>query len=89
MVRINSGDNRLTVSLRSAKEKDFSVTIFTVQAVLDPHAVAANPKSKGQTGTRGFATTTWRVTKRMGVEQKELLSEDTYPPPSRIMAGGE
>lgn len=88
LVRVNSDSNRLTVSLRSPTDKTFSVEILTRQVTLEPQAVAGQ-HGKRQKGVRGFSTTTWRVTKKGGEEQKELLSEDTYPAPSRIIAGGE
>ena len=87
LVRINSDNNRLTVSLRAPVEKRFSVEIVSEQVALEAQAVAG-PANKGQKGGRGFSTATWRVTKQDGVERKELLSEDVYPPPSRIIAGG-
>lgn len=87
LVRINSDNDRLTVSLRSTMEKGFSVDILTKQVTLEPQAVAGRAK-KAQTGGGGFSTATWRVTRMDGVERKELLSEDVYPAASRIIAGG-
>lgn len=86
-IRINSDDKRLTVSLRSPLEMDFSVVIDTEQVPLEPLAVAGKAL-QGQKGGRGFSTATWRLTRKDGVERKELLSEDVYPAPSRIIAGG-
>jgi vancomycin resistance protein YoaR len=88
IVKIVSDNDRLTASLHSTSEKSFSVEIITKQVALEPQAVVG-PSGKGQKGVRGFSTATWRVTKRDGNEQKELLSEDVYPAPSRILAGGE
>lgn len=87
LVRISSDNDRLTVSLRSSVEKDFSVDVRTEQVALEPSAVAGHA-GKGQKGSHGFSTATWRVTKKDGKEQKELLSEDVYPAPSRIISGG-
>jgi len=87
LVRIASDSDRLTVALRAPVEKEFSVEILTEQTPLEAQAVAG-PKHKRQPGGSGFATATWRVTKQAGSERKELLSEDVYPPPSRIIAGG-
>jgi vancomycin resistance protein YoaR len=87
LVKISSGNQRLTVSLRSAQNKDFSVDVLTKQTTIEPDTVAAQHKGKGQKGIRGFSTTTWRITKMNGIEQKEQLSEDTYPPPSVIIEG--
>jgi vancomycin resistance protein YoaR len=89
LVKISSDNNRLTVSLRSGLEKDFTVEVRTEQTQLEPQVVATGKSAKNQKGGRGFATTTWRVTNRNGKDQVELLSEDTYPAPSRILAGGE
>lgn len=87
-LRISSNSNRLTVALRSTAEKAFSVEIRTEQTALEPTTVAGHG-NREQKGIHGVSTATWRITKRDGSEQKELLSEDTYPAPSRIMAGGE
>lgn len=87
LIRIVSDNNRLTVSLRSPEEKPFSVEVFSEQIALEAQAVAG-PAEKSQKGGRGFSTATWRVIKNNGVERKELLSEDVYPAPSRILAGG-
>jgi vancomycin resistance protein YoaR len=87
LVRISSDNDRLNVSLRSAVEKDFSVEIVSEQVTLEAQAMAGTT-GKRQPGGRGYSTATWRVTSTNGFEQKELLSEDTYPPPSRILAGG-
>jgi vancomycin resistance protein YoaR len=88
LVKVSTDNDRLIVSLRSTVEKSFSVEILSEQIALEPQAVAGNG-SKAQQGARGFSTSTWRVIKKGTVEKKELLSEDTYPPPSRIIAGGE
>jgi len=86
LLKVSSDNDRLTVSLRSAQEKNFTVEIQTDQVTLEPQAVAGQP-GKGQKGVRGFSTATWRITKGKGEEKQELLSEDIYPPPSRILAG--
>lgn len=85
-IRISSDDKRLTVSLRSSLEKNFSVEIKTGQVSLEPLAVAGKT-TQGQKGGRGFSTSTWRLTRKDGMEGEELLSEDVYPAPSRIIAG--
>lgn len=87
MVRITSDNNRLTAALRSATDKGFTVEIVSRQLLLEPQAVTV-PAKQGQPGGRGFSTATWRVTNESGVIRKEMLSEDVYPPPSRIIAGG-
>jgi vancomycin resistance protein YoaR len=87
LFRIGSDNNRLTVSLRAPVEKPFSIEVLSEQIALEAQTVAG-PAKKGQKGGRGFSTTTWRVLKKNGVDKKELLSEDVYPAPSRILAGG-
>ncbi len=86
LLKIGSNNDRLTMSLRSTFEKDFTVEIQTDQVTLEPQAVAGQ-HGKGQKGVLGFSTATWRITRSKGEEKKELLSEDIYPPPSRILAG--
>lgn len=86
LLKIRSDNDRLTISLRSAQEKNFTVEIQTDQVTLEPQAVAGQ-LGKGQKGVRGFSTATWRITRSNGEEKQELLSEDIYPPPSRILAG--
>jgi vancomycin resistance protein YoaR len=87
LIRIGSENNRLTVSFRSPAEKPFSVDVISEQSTLEAQAVAG-PSKKRQKGGSGYSTATWRVTKQNGVDRKELLSEDVYPAPSRILAGG-
>lgn len=87
-IRISSDNDRLTVALRSPAEKPFDVEIITEQVPLEPQAVAGRGK-KRQAGAIGYSTATWRIIKRDGMERKELLSEDSYPAPSRILTGGE
>jgi vancomycin resistance protein YoaR len=87
LIRINSDHNRLTVSFRAPAEKPFNVEVLSEQIALEAQAVAG-PAKKPQKGGRGFSTATWRVIRDNGVDRKELLSEDVYPAPSRILAGG-
>lgn len=86
-LNISSDSGRLTVSLRSAVKRDFDVEIISERLDLEPQAVVSQ-SSQRQQGLRGFSTVTWRVTKNGGRERKELVSEDTYPPPSLIIPGG-
>jgi vancomycin resistance protein YoaR len=88
LVRIVTSNDRLAVSLHAAQDKGFNVEVITEQVPLEPLTVSAKGTT-GQKGVRGYATATWRIIRKDGREQKELLSEDTYPPPSRIMAGGD
>lgn len=89
LLRISSDNNRLTVSLRSLGEKDFQVEIRSEQIPLEPDAVAGPAAGTGQAGGRGFSTITRRITRKNGAETTELLSEDLYPAPTRIIAGGD
>jgi vancomycin resistance protein YoaR len=88
LLRITSDDNRLTASLRSTSDRDFQVEIHSEQIPLEPDSVAGHGSGKGQAGGRGFSTITRRITRKNGIETNELLSEDVYPPPTRIIAGG-
>lgn len=87
LLRISAEGERLTVSFRSLVEKDFRVEILSEQVVLEPQSVTGKG-GKRQNGAPGFSTSTWRVTEKGGVKSRELLSEDIYPAPSRIIAGG-
>jgi len=89
MLRITSDNNRLTVSLRATAERDFQVEIRSEQIRLEPEAVAGPGAGTGQAGGRGFSTITRRITRKNGAETNELLSEDVYPPPTRIIEGSE
>jgi vancomycin resistance protein YoaR len=88
LLRITSDDNRLTASLRSTSERDFQVEIRSEKIPLEPDSVAGHGAGKGQAGGRGFSTITRRIIRKNGAETNELLSEDVYPPPTRIIAGG-
>lgn len=87
LLRISAEGERLTVSFRSVAGKDFRVEILSEQLVLEPQSVTGRG-GKRQNGGAGFSTSTWRVTEKGGVKSRELLSEDIYPAPSRIIAGG-
>jgi len=87
LLRISAEGGRLTASFRSVAEKDFRVEILSEQVVLEPQSVTGQGV-KRQNGGTGFSTSTWRVTEKGGVKSRELLSEDFYPAPSRIIAGG-
>ncbi len=88
MLRVSGNDNRLTASFRSTVPKDFQVEIKSSRVPLEPDTVAAGNGNAVQPGGRGFSTSTWRIIRRNGTESSELVSEDLYPAPTRIMAGG-
>lgn len=87
-LRINTGNDRLTVSFRSEIARDFQVEIRVHQVVLEPDTIATGVTGARQRGARGFSTRTWRITRKNGAETSELISEDIYPAPSKIIAGG-
>ena len=88
LVKVSSDNHRLNIVLSSPVEKVFNVEILTEQAVLEPLSVAGK-STRAQKGARGFSTTTWRKVSRESGVTKERISEDLYPAPSLIMAGGE
>jgi len=88
MLRITSDDNRLTASFRSVVAKGFQVEVRSRQIPLEPETVAGRSAGTRQPGACGFSTQTRRIIRKNGVETNELVSEDVYPAPSRIIAGG-
>ena len=88
LLRISSNNDRLTASFRSVAAKDFQVDVHTRQIALEPETVAGRNAGVGQAGARGFSTRTTRVFRQNGIETSQLVSEDIYPAPSRIIAGG-
>lgn len=87
ILRISFDDNRLIASFRSVVPKRFQVELKSRRIPLEPETVAASSGAAEQPGGPGFTTSTWRITRRNGVETSELISEDTYPPPTRIITG--
>ncbi len=87
LLRVSSSDDRLTVSFRSVTKREFQAEIRSSQVPLEPETVAAGSARTGQPGSRGFSTRTWRIIRTGGTETRELISEDIYPAPSRIIAG--
>ncbi len=87
-LRIDSGNDRLTVSFRSPVARLFQVEIQSSQVSQEPETVAIRAGKSGQPGSHGFSTRTWRITRTNGIDKRELISEDNYPAPSRIIAGG-
>ncbi len=87
ILRINSSNDRLTVSLRSPVPKSFQVSIRVQQSLVEPQSVAARGIAP-QSGMHGYSTQTRRVIVQDSSEKSEIISEDFYPPASRIIAGG-
>lgn len=85
LLRIDSDHDRLTVSFRSAVAREFQVEVVSHRVALEPETVAGR---RQQTGARGFSTRTWRITRSGGGETRELISEDRYPAPTTMIAGG-
>lgn len=86
LIKITSNNDRLTVSMRSPTPIPFQVNIRSEQTELEPLTVAGHG-SKAQPGLRGFTTRTRRTINSNGVETTEIVSEDVYPAPSRIISG--
>lgn len=87
LLKVNTSGDRLTVALRSSIPKDFQVRIISEQTELEPQTVAGHG-TKAQSGVCGFTTQTRRITSINGMESVEIVSEDVYPAPSRIIGGG-
>lgn len=91
LLTVELSDGRLTVALRGAREKPFSVDLRSDSVSLEPEtAVISGGRDgmKAQRGAEGYAVITRRITNRNGIVIEELLSEDNYPPPSRLIADG-
>ena len=89
-LRIVLNQNRLTTSLYAPLEKPFSteITVTRTRLVPDTVVVSSNGATPQQAGASGFSTETRRITKENGQVRDELISQDTYPAPSRVVAGG-
>jgi len=90
-LRITTDQRRLTVSFHASREKDFQVELLTEQTTLEPETVIWRDTGKGtreQTGGQGLATITKRIIKKDGEITEEILSQDVYPAPSRILSEG-
>ena len=85
LLRVSAAGERLTASFRSTVERDFLVEIRIRRTPLEPGTVMARNAAPSQSGQRGYSTSTWRITRKQGSETSELISEDTYPAPSRIL----
>jgi vancomycin resistance protein VanW len=91
MLRIALGGKRLTASIWSVEEKHFEVRLHTDSVPLEPAtAVVKSVKQTGfrkQPGGKGFSVITRRSILKGGVVMDQVISEDYYPPPSRIITG--
>ncbi|MDK9717049.1 MAG: VanW family protein [Trichlorobacter sp.] len=89
-LRIVLNQNRLTTSLYGPVEKPFSaeITVTRTRLVPDTVVVSGNGATPQQAGASGFSTETRRIIKESGQVRDELISQDTYPAPSRVVAGG-
>lgn len=88
LLRITSDNDRLTASFRSAVAREFQVEVRSRQVTREPETVARKTAGAAQPGRQGYSTQTFRIIRRDGVETSQLVSEDSYPAPSRIIAGG-
>lgn len=91
LLKVELSDERLTVALWGATEKPFTVELRSDSVSMEPEtAVISGGRNgmKAQRGVQGYAVITRRITTRNGIVIEELLSEDYYPPPSRLIADG-
>jgi len=90
-LRISLSQNRLTTSFQAPVEKPFSTELTTCRTVLMPDTLVngAASRSAGQTGTKGFSTETRRIIKENDHTREELISQDYYPAPSRVVGQGQ
>jgi vancomycin resistance protein VanW len=91
MLRIVFVGGRLTASFWSVEDKNFQVQLHTDSIPLDPETAVI--KSAGRDGLRlqrggkGVSVITRRSFRKGDVVTEKIISEDIYPPPSRILAG--
>ncbi|WP_281183901.1 VanW family protein [Trichlorobacter lovleyi] len=88
-LRIALNQNRLTTSLYGPVEKPFSVELNVSQTRLVPDTVVVTGTAHApqKQGASGFSTETRRIIKENGQVRDELISQDIYPAPSRVVAG--
>lgn len=88
-LRIILSKNRLTTSLYGPVAKPFSTEITVNRTRLEPDTVVLGSSANRpqQAGTSGFSTETRRITKENGQLRDELISQDIYPAPSRVVTG--
>lgn len=93
LLKVRVEGERLTASFWSVKRKTFHVTIHTEILPLEPETVVIGDRGQQsrlvQAGQKGFSAITKRRIIRAGQGVRtEILSNDFYPPPSRVMVGG-
>ncbi len=88
-LRIALNQNRLTTSLYGPVEKPFTAELKVSRTGLVPDTVVVGGAAHApqQQGASGFTTETWRIITENGQLQDELISRDSYPAPSRVVAG--
>ncbi len=91
LLRISMKDQRMTASFWSIEAKPFQVEIHTDSIPLEPASVAAESAGKaglwGQAGGKGFSVITRRCIREGGLVREQIISQDFYPPPTRILKG--
>lgn len=91
LLRVGLSAERLSVSLRGPVERMFVAELTSDVVPVEPETAVAGAENSGkapQAGGRGFSVITRRIITRNGVQSGETVSEDFYPPPSRLIAGG-
>lgn len=88
-LRIVLNQNRLTTSLYSPIAKPFSTEIIVNRTRLEPDTVVLGRSDNvpQQAGSSGFSTETRRLITENGQLRDEVISQDSYPAPSRVMTG--
>jgi vancomycin resistance protein VanW len=88
-LRIALNQNRLTTSLYGPIQKLFSVeiTVSRTRLLPDTVVVTGTAHTPQQQGASGFSTETRRIIKENGQTRDELISQDIYPAPSRVLTG--
>jgi len=88
-LRIALNQNRLTTSLYGPIQKPFSVeiTVSRTRLLPDTVVVTGTAHTPQQQGASGFSTETRRIIKENGQTRNELISQDIYPAPSRVLTG--
>ena len=88
-LRIILNQNRLTTSLYAPVEKPFTaeLNVSRTRLVPDTVVVTGTTHATQQQGASGFSTETRRIIKENGQTRDELISQDIYPAPSRVLTG--
>ena len=89
LLKVELSDGRLTASLRGETVKPFTVELRSDSVMVEPETAVVGGRStrgKTQRGGPGYSVVTRRIVTRNGNATEEILSEDFYPPPSRLIA---